>query len=128
MSVRSRELASVAVYTPLFSGLLLEAKNRKRRGGRIWGQLWAVSPREPSGAVSADAVPPEAATRNRPLKYCPNKMKPSLPQAPPRPGAAISQMTCDAPPETSERSSLVPAKKPMDPLVGDQNGSEAASP
>src|SRR4029453_17294202 len=105
-----------------------KARSRKcRPSGRNDGNLCALSPRDASGVVTADAWPPEAMTLKTPPARLPNRMTPSRFHVPPRNNEGASQTVLTPPPETSTVLILPAAENPMVRLLVDQNGCEPPS-
>src|SRR5215469_6882573 len=108
---------------PLMWVLLLRARYRKPPGNNC-GQRCDAYPRA-CGLVTGVGLPPDAGTWKRPDSNDPNKMRPSVSQAPPRlinPHPGVSQIASGVPPAKSTRSILPAREKPIDLLSGDQKG------
>src|SRR6266852_1050780 len=87
-----------------------------------------ASPRELSEPPRGAATPPAAGACHKPTAVVPNAIvRPSSDQAPPRGPLGTSHTSTGGPPDTSDRSSFDPTKKPTDWLLGDQKGKLAPS-
>src|SRR5215471_4680247 len=110
---------------PLFPGLELSTRCRKRPFGSNSGRPCCNSPSDTSRVVKGAGDPPEGETCIKPRKD-PNRIRPSGVHTAGRNGSWL-QMATGAPPPKSSRHNLESAAHPIDLPSGDQNGNLAVA-
>ncbi len=96
--------------------------------GRIWGQMWACSPRFASSFVNSSyAFAPAGSRASPPLGRGAKMIEPSGAQVPPMETGGASARAVGAPPESATFFNSLPTKNASHSPSGEKKGSKAPS-